>query len=202
MLKIIILFLGFAPLAAQVSDSVDQGRSRLVYYKTQFAGNLGLISAGAGYEFPVRKLWIDMSLGYLPKHVNGVRVFTLSLKPAYKVADFDIKRIESGWYLGTAINYSFGRNIFGSMPDYYPLDYYWPNAFHFNPFAGTRLSLKKDEYKKNKTYFYAELGTVDYEIWFALKNRQVNLVDIFNLGFGIVIRPNLNRDRYYNKESD
>jgi len=129
-------------------------------------------------------------------------VFTISLKPAYKFADLNVKRIESGWYLGAAINYSLGRNIFGSMPDYYPLDYYWPNAFHFHPFVGTRLSLNNIEPKKNKAYFYAELGTVGYEIWFALKNRQINVTDIFNLGFGVVIRSNLNRNRYNYKESD
>lgn len=189
MLKIIVLWVMILPLKAS-PDSLERDRSGLFYYKAQFAGNLGLISAGTGWEF--RKIWLDLNLGYLPKHINDVRVFTLSAKPAWKITEFNVKKSDVGWYLGTAVNYSMGRNIFGSMPDYYPLDYYWPNAFHVNPFTGLRMSLNPPDRKK-RTYIYAELGTVDYEIWFALKNREVNITDIFNLSFGIIIRSNQSR---------
>lgn len=189
MLKIFFFWLSFFPLASDVPDSLDVGRSGVVYYKAQFAGNLGLISAGAGYVLPDSKIQADLSLGYLPKQINGVRVFTMSLKPAWNITEGALKNIDVGLYLGAAVNYSWGRNIFGSMPDYYPLDYYWPNAFRFNPFAGVRFKLNQAG-KKSRTYFYAELGTVGYEVWFALKNRQVDLTDIFNLGFGIMVSAN------------
>lgn len=192
MLKIIFLWVGLLPVTANVSDSTDRDRSGMFYYKAQFAGNLGLVSAGTGWDFPGRKIWLDLNLGYLPKHINDVRVFTLSVRPAWKITEFNVKNSDVGWYLGTAINYSMGRNIFGSMPDYYPLDYYWPNAFHVNPFTGLRISLNPPERKK-RTYVFAELGTVDYEIWFALKNREVSITDIVNLSFGIIVRSNQSR---------
>lgn len=198
MMKIILFWLCVVPVTANVPDSVETKRSRLIYYKTQFAGNLGLLSAGTGWDFPDRKIWADVNLGYLPKHVNGVRVFTFSLKPAYKIVERAVRKTDVGWYLGAGLNYSWGRNIFGSMPDYYPLDYYWPNAFHLNPFTGVRLSLNQPG-RKNRTFFYAEVGTVEYEIWFALKNRNVDLTDIFNLGFGIIVRPDRST-RNFNKE--
>lgn len=199
MLKTVLLWLCFFPISAHVPDSVGSERSGLLYYKAQYAGNIGLVSAGAGFDFPHRKLWTDLSLGYLPKHINGVRVFTISLKPAYKITEGTIKNVDMGWYVGAAVNYSLGRNIFGSMPDYYPLDYYWPNAFRFNPFTGVRLNMNSSD-RKNRTYFYAEFGTVGYEIWFALKNRNVDFTDIFNLGLGIMVRPNMAKTRNYNNE--
>lgn len=193
MLKTVLLLLWFLPVSAQAPDSTGR-QSAVLYYKAQFAGNIGLVSAGAGYIFPARRVLADLSIGYLPKHINGVRVFTLSAKPAYTIMEGTRQNLNAGWYIGTAINYGWGRNIFGSMPDYYPLDYYWPNAFHFNPFTGLRLNLNSPG-RKNRTYLYAELGTVDYEIWFAAKNRKVSLPDIVNLAVGIMVSPNRTRTK-------
>lgn len=187
MLKILLLefsFLAFYP--ADITDSVNEEPTKLFYFKSQYAGNLGLISAGGGYDS--KNFLADVSFGYLPKHINGVRVFTLSFKPSYKLAEMSFNSIDAGFYIGTAINYSIGRNIYGKIPDYYPPDYYWPNAFHFNPFAGARLGLR--EKRGKKLYLYTELGTVDYKIWFAVKNRHVSVMDILNLGFGIMVRHN------------
>jgi hypothetical protein len=183
MLKFIVLFLNIIPFEA--TDTLTEKNAQF-YYKSQYAGNIGLISAGGGFDYREKNLFGDVSLGYLPKHINGVRVFTFSVKPAWEPFDFKLGEHEAGLYLGLAVNYSFGRNIFGSMPDYYPLDYYWPNAFRFNPFAGTRIGFNRE---KGRLHLYAELGTVDYKIWFALKNRNINLTDIANLGIGVMFTP-------------
>lgn len=149
----------------------------------QFAGNTGLVSAGAGREF---RKWFsaDINLGYLPKHVNGVRVFTFSVRPVVTVKTFRITGVEAAYFFGSGINYSIGRKIFGRIPDYYPQDYYWPNAFHFTPFTGLRVGLGK----QRRVFLYSELGTVDYKIWFAAKNREVNIFEILDLDLGIIIR--------------
>jgi len=42
--------------------------------------------------------------------------------------------------------------------------------------------------KVNKLSLYTELGTVDYEIWYALKNKEVALYEIFNLCFGMIFQ--------------
>lgn len=197
-MKTILLFMALFSFE-HVPDTLDQTGKEQLYYKAQFAGNLGLISAGAGYNFPDSRFLTDINLGYLPKHINGVRVITFSIKPSFDLIKGKVKSTDAAWYLGIALNYSIGRNIHGSMPDYYPLDYYRPNAFHFNPFTGGRMSLNSK--KKNNLFIFAELGTVDYEMWFALINRNIYITDIVNLAVGIIIRPG-SKASIRNKEAD
>jgi hypothetical protein len=165
--------------SAQAESVVEEPRQK--YFKVQYAGNIGLVSAGMGRELS-RRISADINLGYLSKEINGARVFTFSLRPAWNMFDFDIGEMKTGLYLGAGINYSMGRKIYGKIPDYYPQDYYWPNAFHFNPFAGVRLGSEKSRLK-----LFAELGTVEYMIWFAWKNRHVTIPDILNLALGITV---------------
>lgn len=169
----------------------DQGNDSLpgTYYKFQYAGNMGLVSVGVGKTF---KQWFstDVHLGYLPKYVNGVRVFTFSVRPVITTARFSVGGSPASWYIGSAVNYSAGRHIYGKIPDYYPLDYYWPNAFYFTHFTGLRYSPGK----KGKVKLFSELGTVDYKIWYASKNKDINIFEIWNFSFGIMI------DRVGNKK--
>jgi hypothetical protein len=184
MLRLLITGLILIALLAEGSaqaDSVVVAVPRQKYFKGQFAGNIGLVSAGLGREFS-RRFNADINLGYLSKEINGARVFTVSFRPAWDMFDFVIGEMNTELYLGAGINYSMGRKIYGKIPDYYPQDYYWPNAFHFNPFAGLRLGSGKSRVK-----IFAELGTVEYMIWFAWKNRHVSIPDILNLALGFTV---------------
>ena len=60
--------------------------------------------------------------------ITGIRVNTFALKPAWHFKNFDIPHLKTDLYTGSSINYSIGRNIFGKAPNYYPLDYVYPNA--------------------------------------------------------------------------
>jgi len=162
-------------------------RNNIHYLKIQYAGNMGLLSFGGGTKVFNDKMSMGLNLGYLPKHVNGVRVFTLSFRPSYDFKEFTISRFIAGFYVGGGINYSIGRNIFAKLPDYFSLDYYWPNAFHFHPFAGVRLGLNRPDSKSGRIYLYPEFGAMDYKIWFALKNKNLGLFDIIDIGLGILI---------------
>jgi len=91
-------------------DDTIKTKDKHQYFKAQYAGNIGFVSIGTGYEY--KRTSIDLSYGYLPKLVNGVRVHTLSLRPKVHFGEFVIAPITAGFYFGAGINYSFGRNIY------------------------------------------------------------------------------------------
>jgi hypothetical protein len=156
------------------------------YIKTQYAGNIGFVSIGTGYEY--KKASIDLSYGYLPKLVNGVRVHTLSLRPKVHFGQFVVSQVKAGFYFGAGINYSFGRNIYGEIPNYFTFDYYWPNAFRLNPFLGGRIGFNSKNQKDKKIYLYSELGTLEYKIWYAMQNKKsIKPYEIWDICFGLTM---------------
>ena len=181
----VIAVLALQFLGVNQADTVTPTKKHQ-YIKTQYAGNIGFVSIGTGYEY--KRTSIDLSYGYLPKLVNGVRVHTLSLRPKVHFGQFVISRVKSGFYFGAGINYSFGRNIYGEIPNYYSIDYYWPNAFHLSPFLGGRVGFSSKKQKGKNVYLYSELGTVEYKIWYAMQNKKrIKPYDIWDICFGMTI---------------
>jgi len=171
------------------NDTINQA-NKVMYVKMQYAGNIGLVSFGAGYDFLKSRISIDLSYGNLPKYINGVRVNTIALKPAWHFKPFELRYFNTDLYLGSSINYSIGRNIYGKAPNYYPLDYVYPNAFSFNPLLGMRTRFKSKDYGLRKMSLYVEMGTVDLKVWYAFRTREVTLFEIWNLGIGLIIHIN------------
>lgn len=68
------------------------------------------------------------------------------------------------------------------------MNYYPQNSGHFNPFIGLKQGMEINARKISKLSLYSELGTVDYEIWYALKNKEIAVYDILNLCFGMIFQ--------------
>lgn len=159
-----------------------------LYVKTQYAGNMGFISAGIGSYFFNSRISADVNYGLLPKLINGVRVHSFSIKPAYNFKEYRFHSFTTRLYTGVNVVYSIGRNIYARAPDHYPLDYYYGNSFHFNPFIGLKQGMDINARKISRLSLYTEFGTVDYEIWYALKNKEIAVYDILNLCFGVIFQ--------------
>lgn len=193
MMKIFLTTLTISILSLQIcidnqADTIEKV-DRQLYARTQYAGNLGLVSFGVGSGFFNNKVTLDLNYGYLPKVINDVWIHTFALKPAFNFKEFNIlSGISAGCYIGTTVTYSVGRNIYTKLPDFYPLDYYLPNSMHLNPFLGVRTSFIFNHRKTNKLSFYAEMGTVEYKIWYAIKNKNIKLDEIWNLCFGLIFQ--------------
>jgi len=172
------------PAAGNQAD-ITAARYATFYTKVQFAGNLGLFSVGIGNEFFNNKLSVDLNYGYTPKNINGALIHTFAIKPAFHSKEFTISGIKADCYVGTAVNYNITSNTFHRLPDYYPGGYYVPNAFHSNPFVGTRIKIPGKIRVLRKLSLYAELGSVDYKIWYCVKNKKIKLNEILNLCFGL-----------------
>ena len=161
-----------------------------LYLKTQFAGNIGLMSVGFGKAFLKKKTTIDFSYGYLPKCINGSRVQTLAIKATYHVFRKPICKIGTGFYFGSALAYGITSNTYSKYPDYYPEGYYQNNILHVNPYIGILFYNPVKKRIRDNIEMYIELGTVDTQIGHAILNKSISLLEIWNLAFGIVIPYN------------
>jgi hypothetical protein len=155
------------------------------YIRAQFAGNMGLFSVGVGHSFYNNRLFADLGYGYLPSSINGADVHTLAIKAVCNLFKYQINPVNPAFYLGTSLTYSITDNTYMKYPDYYPNGYYSPNAFHLNPFLGATVELPCFLPGLDAIWLYSEIGTVDYKIWYYIKNKTIDFDDIWNLCFGL-----------------
>ncbi len=177
----------FSSLSGNDTDSTVISRDNL-YFKTQFAGNIGLLSVGIGKEYLDGKLSVDLNYGYLPACINGTSVSTFAIKPAFRIKDFSISGIQTSLSAGICFTYSATRNTHLKYPDYFPDDYYLGNAVHANPFLRISLFHFPSGDNSKRLSLFSELGTMEYQIWYALKNKEVSFSEICNLCFGLTYR--------------
>lgn len=194
MLSVVLLILLLSTMTLlPVSGSgpgIMKTSCKSLYVKAQYAGNLGLASVGIGNEFFNNKLSTDLNYGYMPDFLNGVRVHTFAIKPAFHFKEQTISGFKAGCYIGTSVNYYVTSNTYIIFPHYYPEGYYLSNAIHSNPFIGGRISFPAKNRKSGRLSVYSELGTVDFKILCAVKNRKIEFDEIWNLCFGIVFHIN------------
>lgn len=157
------------------------------YGKLQYAGNIGMFSIGVGGIFLNNSLSLDINYGYLPKWINGVRVSTMAIKGAFHFFKKQLKKIEVNSFAGLSLNYSITNNTFLMLPKHYPDGYYLPNAIHVCPFIGTGLAFIDCKTGLHGPGVYTEVGTVDYMVYYAFRNKSISLFEIWNLCFGITV---------------
>lgn len=162
-----------------------------VYIKTQFAGDIGLISVGVGKSLFNDKLETDLFFGYLPKSIGGDRIFTSAIKVSYlPFREIPIQKIcFNPLSTGLQLGYTFGDEYFAFEPrNQYPKSYYgFSTALHLYYFVGGRVSYLINE-KIPEMEFYYEVGSnVEYIISYIQNPHYLSLGKIFNLGMGVKI---------------
>ncbi len=156
--------------------------------RLQYAGNLGLMSVGVGKEFTKPKVSMGISYGYLPESVNGAEIHTFASKTTFYLYKTMIQGISINPYIGAAITYSIATNTYMEYPKQFSTNYHIPNAIHLNPLLGVRLGYNTKQEKSKKVFLFAELGTVDYLVFYAARNRNLHPGDIVNLSFGFAVQ--------------
>lgn len=157
------------------------------YLNFQYAGNLGLGSAGVGYISKNEKHNFGLSYGFLPSSVNSVVVHTISAKGAFHLKKHKLsENVFVNGYCGTNLLYSITNNTYLKFPGYFPSDYYFANAVHFAPLLGIKIGSRKTIAK----FSYIELGTLDYYLFNRIKYRRSKFSDSLNLCMGISIPLN------------
>jgi hypothetical protein len=163
------------------------------YEKIQFAGSMGLLSFGVGWDYGKKNQWeTDAFLGFVPKYDTDKFKVTFTLKQNYipwKVplgnAGFSMDPLTTGLYMNTV----FGGDFWATEPDKYPSGYYnFSTKVRFNVFLGQRFTYKIPRDKRyfiKAITFYYELSTCDLYVVSAFNNKYLKPDDYLGLSFGL-----------------
>lgn len=163
--------------------------------KIQFAGNMGLISFGTGWDYGKRNQWeTDVFFGILPKYQSKRTKLTMTLKQNYMPWSIDLGKrfsvepLSCGMYVNTV----FGDEFWVNEPERYPEGYYgFSSKIRFHAFLGQRITFDIDPKRrftaKAVTFFY-EFSTSDLYIISAFTNKYLKPKDYLSLSFGMKLQ--------------
>jgi hypothetical protein len=160
--------------------------------KIQYAGGMGFLSAGVGWDYGRNNQWeTDVLLGFLPKFSTDNAKVTFTLKqnfiPWKKAAGevFIIEPFACGLYFTSILDDDFWFD----EPDKYPNGYYWfSTKMRFNIYLGQRITYKIPHEKSflfNSITAFYELSSNDLYLQSAFANRYLRPSDYLRLSFGL-----------------
>lgn len=158
------------------------------YTKLQFAGSMGMISIGSGWNYGKDHWETDVLFGLVPRHSNDEAMLTFTLKQNYMpwrwypYKNIMVEPLACGFYINSVLNGSFWTD-----PDRYPKGYYWfSTRIRNHIYLGERITLALDKKwpAKSLTFFY-ELSTCDLYIISRVKNHVLRPRDYLSLSFGL-----------------
>ena len=160
--------------------------------KIQYAGNMGLLSFGTGWDYGKRNQWeTDILLGFIPKYSSKKAKVTMTLKQNYMPWSINIGKGFSTEPLtcGLYVNTVFGDQFWVNEPERYPKGYYgFSSKVRFHVFMGQRLTYDIDPQRrflaKSVTFFY-EISTCDLYVISAVNNSYLRPRDYLSLSFGL-----------------
>ena len=159
--------------------------NRLWYRPTHLAlqtgGGLGMVAAGAGYEFSKTHLETDILIGYVPKYYAGSTLSLASLKFLYSPfhlpvgAKFQVVPLTVGAYF----SYTHGT-LNDELKGQYASDYYWFSTdTRYGPLLGSRVTFLAPPIaatgQPRKISVCYELGSNDLYLASYLNNRNGGL---------------------------
>lgn len=159
-----------------------------------YAGNMGLVSMGAGWDYGKKKQWeTQLFIGVLPKYQSDRTKMTMTLKENY--VPWHMQTRKWGWQIeplscGLYFNTVFGSEFWSREPDRYPQDYYplLKTKIRANVFLGQRITKfiphNKRKFAKSMTVYY-EVSTCDLYIRAMVQDKRIKLSDIIGLSLGV-----------------
>jgi hypothetical protein len=182
---VIFILLSTLPVEILAGDKLNPGKKHFDT-RIQFAGNLGLVSAGIGLFDANKKLHTHFVYGYLPKAINGVEVHTIGIKPSFRFKATDLSyKTKLNFYTGITVFYGFSRNSYLIYPEYFQKGYYKSNALWTSLFLGSKLDMAIENSKIGTVSVFTELGFLDNQIGNVLLTKYIHLYDIVDLSFGV-----------------
>lgn len=193
------------PVIAETRDSIptansaDQSNTSAILirpssYISQFAGSIGLIAIGAGWEYGKRGHWAtDFLIGYVPKYDTDRSKITLTLRQGitpWSLAineNFSYQPLRTGLYLSTTI----GKKFWFSAPEKYPSNYYtFSTRIRPNIYLGQSFSfhLPKSSKPIKVVDFYYDLHTNDFMLISKVQNKSLKSFDYLGIALGLKLK--------------
>lgn len=172
------------------SDSIILPHKGIVpdHFRAQFAGNIGFLSIGTGYNFG-SSYELTLMCGLVNEFFGDCEknVFTVALKNNFNLAKPLYFRSKMSFVpaAGISVNWGHTHNTFNKLPPHYTEKYYFQNKIHLAPYVAGKLryDINKKIYKYAE--FYAEVGSLDVYILECFKNKYITLDKILNLDLGV-----------------
>ena len=168
----------------------------------QNAGNMGLLSAGLGWNYGSRRQWeTDLMVGFIPKHQSTRTKMTMTLKENYipwsitPRADFNKQKMLSVEPLTVSIyiNTVYGDEFWKNQPNRYPDKYYefMSTKFRLNLALGQRFTVnipEKMRVRHSRVSLFYEVSSCDLYIRSMFQDSSIKLKDIIGLSLGIKLQ--------------
>ncbi len=156
------------------------------YAKVQFAGNIGFLSGGIGYQLFKNKMQTEFIYGFVPKKHAHAEIHAFTLKNTFPLFRKQYLGLEISPYLGFTFSYETGRNSFVELPSQYPSGYYSSNAFHLCFMGGVAAKQQLNpKYFIKEIEFFAEAVSVDSFFWYKINSRQIKLYQVVSMALGV-----------------
>ncbi|QRR00158.1 hypothetical protein [Dyadobacter sandarakinus] len=161
------------------------------YVSTQYAGSVGWMSLGAGYNLFKHRTRLGVQYGFVPKEKGG-RLHILSSSFDFKPYvlhisnKFDFNPVD----LGVKVSYHFGEQFHIKWPSRYPDGYYWwKSALRLHLSTETALTYKFSNLGTVKSLTpYLELNSADlYMVSYILNLKSLSFGNIIKAGVGLRI---------------
>ena len=168
------------------------GWNRLIpkYQNIQYAGSMGFLSLGVGWDYGREKQWeTEIMFGLVPRFSSNKAKVTFTLKQNYAPWELPLggkwwlEPLVTGLYMNTVLSDDF----WVKEPEKYPNNYYkFSTRVRFHVFVGQRIAIDLGPHSpfRRVTAFY-ELSTCDLYVISSATNKYVKTWDILSLSFGV-----------------
>ena len=173
-------------------EQYKSGWNRLIpkYQNVQYAGSMGLLSLGVGWDYGRKKQWeTEIMFGLVPRFSSNKAKVTFTLKQNYVPWEVSLGKnwvlepLETGLFVNTVL----ASDFWVKEPEKYPNNYYkFSTRVRFHAFLGQRIALNmKENFPFRRITVYYELSTCDLYLISKFTNQYVKMVDILSLSFGL-----------------
>ena len=180
---------------AQAAPRAERPWYRPRHLALQTGGGLGMVAAGAGYEFAKTRLETDILIGYVPKYYAGSTLSLASLKFMYSPFRLPVgeKLQVVPLTIGAYFSYTHGT-INDELKGQYASDYYWFSTdTRYGPLLGSRITFLAPPVaatgQPRKISAYYELGSNDLYLasWLNNRNGGLGFGQLLTLALGLKV---------------
>ena len=160
--------------------------------KIQFAGNMGLLSLGTGWDYGKRNQWeTDIFLGVLPKYQSDCTKLTFTLKQNYIPwsVSFDRHWAIEPFYCGLYVTTIAGEDFWKKEPGRYPNRYYnFSTKLRPYIFIGQRVAFSPEHDLLRSVSLFYEVSTCELYLVSKATNSSLSMKDILRFSFGVKVQ--------------
>ncbi len=159
------------------------------YYTVQYAGNIGFMSIGLGYDWWREKAQSAFIYGYVPETSGNATIHTFSVKNTFRLYKFEITdKYNLSPTFGFSLSLEPGENSYMRVPERYPNGYYSSNSFYACINFGLKTNFKfKDSRRFSSIDVYGEFNTLADYIYYNIiaQEDRSNNIGSFALGVNV-----------------